>query len=57
MIGGGGGGGIGKEIFSSIDGNFCTHSKIVVPKIYNRLNYFVVTFFYEYNPGPWLRRS
>jgi len=26
-----GGGGIGKEIFSSIGGNFCTHSKIVVP--------------------------
>ncbi len=35
----GGGGGIGKEIFSSIGGSFCTDSKIVVPKIYNRLHY------------------
>jgi hypothetical protein len=35
----GGGGGIGKEAFSSIGGNFFMDSKIVVPKIYNRLNY------------------
>jgi hypothetical protein len=36
MIDGGGG---GKEIFSSIGGNFSTHSKIFVPKIYNKFNY------------------